>query len=332
MKRRDVLAAVLALGVQPASAQEPGRTYRVGLFISGPEPAMRGYLDAIRERLAQHGFVEGRNLQAAWKATANFNPVTDLEQARTLLASKPDAMLTFGTGVTRVVQQATQSVPIVFTFVGDAVAYGVVKEERRPGGNTTGVSMLQRDTNVKRLELLRELLPHAKRVAVVGYFGGGVDFAFHANEPHLRQAAERLGFELIMEPGWSEVGGFVPAMKQAAARGAEAIFVLHPLAILGYRFGGEDVVRAASEQRIPTVFFESELVAMGGLISYGASLVEEARRAADQLARVLKGAKAGELAVDQASRFELVVNMKTAKALGLTVPQSILIRADRVIE
>jgi putative ABC transport system substrate-binding protein len=120
-------------------------------------------------------------------------------------------------------------------------------------------------------------------------------------------------------------------MDRAARRGAEAFYIFHPLATRGLEWGGEDVVKFANERRIPAIFQESELVEMGGLLSYGPSLVDEVRRSADQLARVLKGAKAGELAVDQASRFELAVNLKTAKALGLTIPPSVLARADKVI-
>lgn len=334
MKRRDAAIALLALGGSPlvCLAQQPGRTYRIGVVLSGPEAAMQRYLVALRERMAQHGFVEGRNLRISLGVTP---PIEDqqLEAARMLLASKPDALFTFDAPQTLGVQRLKTQIPIVFTFVGDPVAYGIVKQLRHPGGNTTGASMQERETKIKRLELLRDLLPGAKRVGVVGYFmRSSRDVAFQANEPAFRSAAASLGFELLDEPGWSHTEGITGAMDRAARRGAEAFYIFHSLSIQGLEWGGQDVVRFANERRIPAIFQESELVEMGGLLSYGPSLVDEVRRSADQLVRVLKGAKAGELAIDQATRFEIAVNVKSAKALGLALPASVLQRADRVVQ
>jgi len=334
MNRRDVALSLLALGAAPlvCLAQQPGRDYRIGVLLSGPEPQMRRYLDALRERLAQHGFAEGRNLRITWVVNYDFQEQT-IEAARTLLASVPDAFFTFTPAQTLGVHRLKAQTPIVFTFVGDPVAYGIVKDIRRPGGNTTGASMRERETTTKRLELLRDLLPRAKRVGLVGYFlYTARDVAYLANESALRAAASSLGFELIEEPGATQGLGIIPAMERAARRGAEAFYVFHPLATQGFQWGGEDVVKFANQRRIPAIFQESELVEMGGLLSYGPSLVDEVRRSADQLARVLKGAKAGELAVDQASRFELIVNLKTARAIGLTTLHSVMPRADRLIE
>jgi putative ABC transport system substrate-binding protein len=313
-------------------AQQPGRNYRIGVLLSGPEPHMRRYLDALRERLALHGFVEGRNLRITWVAAGDTQNEA-FEGARTLLASAPDAFFTFGAAQTLGAQRLKAGAPIIFTFVGDPVAYGIVKEIRRPGGNTTGASMRERETTTKRLELLRDLLPRAKRIGLVGYFlYTSRDIAYLANEPALRAAAASLGFELIEEPGATQAEGIVPAMERAARRGAEAFYIFQPLVIRRFDWGGEEVIKFANERRIPAIFQELEMVEMGGLLSYGPSLVDEVRRSADQLVRVLNGAKAGELAVDQASRFELTVNLKTARAIGLTSLHAVMPRADRVIE
>ncbi len=332
VERRRLLIATGALLAAPRLlAQQRGRSYRVGVILSGPESAMQRYLNELRTRLARHGFDEGRNLEVILRR-GTYSPDADQEIMRALLASTPDALFTFTTFFTRIAQSLNSQVPIVFTFVGDAVAYGLVNEIRRPGGNTTGASTQQREVKLKRLEILRELLPDARRVAIVGYFEGTSDLLFNTHEAALHQAATRLGFELLMEPGWRlKAGGFVPALQRAVDRGAEAFYLFHPLAVSGFIFGGEDVIKFANERRMPTIFEDSELVEMGGMLSYGTSLVDEVRRSADQLARVLNGASAGELPVDMASRFELGVNMRTARALGIAIPQSILLRADPVI-
>jgi putative ABC transport system substrate-binding protein len=293
---------------------------------------MRRYLDALRERLAEHGFVAGRNLRILLGVATDAQNES-FEGARTLLASTPDALFTFGAGQTLGAQRHKSRTPIVFTFVGDPVAYGIVKEIRHPGGNATGASMRERETTTKRLELLRDLLPRAKRIGLVGYFiYTSRDVAYLANESALRAAAVSLGFELLEEPGATQGEGIIPAMERAARRGAEAFYIFQRFATRGFDWGGEDIVKFANQRRIPAIFPESEFVEMGGLLSYGPSLVDEVRRSADQLARVLKGAEAGELAVDQASRLELVVNLKTARAIGLTSLQTVMPRVDRVIE
>ena len=333
MRRRAFLAggaAALGLARFPALAQQAGRAYRLAVILPGPVQGMARYHAATLERLAQHGFVAGRNLVLELRPTT-YNRPHDLEQVRALLANKPDALLTYGTFITRVAQELTAETPIVFTFVGDAVAYGVVRSEGRPGGNVTGVSMSGLEVNRKRLELLRELLPRARRIAVVAVFGGR-DILFDANQPVLRASAARLDLELIEEIGWTTPGGFVPAIDRAARRGAEGLLVLSSQAGMGFGYGGQDLAQATIAHRLPAIFLEAEMVEMGGLISYGVRLEDEARRAADLLAKVLAGSKAGDLSVDQATRFELAVNTKTARAIGIEIPRSILLRAERVIE
>ncbi len=332
--RRRLLAAAATAAVAPRLllANEAGREYRVAVFFPGPLREMGRFDKVVLDRLARLGFVAGRNLRIATRGSA-YNKPGDIEQVRALLAGKPDAFLTFGTYPTLMVRDLAAGIPIVFTFVGDPVAYGIVSNETHPGGNVTGVSMSGREINRKRLELLRELVPNGRKMALVATFGGaGGDVVYRQNLPLLRETAARLGFEFMEEIGWSGAGGFVPAVDAAVRRGADALFVLMSLAGTGYFFGGKDIVQATLVRRVPAVFQEAEVVDMGGLASYGVNLDHEASRAADMLARVLVGAKAGDLPIDKASRFELAVNLKTARAIGVEIPRSILLRADRVVE
>ncbi len=283
-------------------------------------------MDAFRERLQQLGFVEGRNLQIV-EGFQPVDPAALRDNVQQLIRARPDVILSFGSTNSLMVSAEAGRIPVVFTIVGDAVAYGLVKELRHPGGNVTGVSVRQRENALKRLELLREMLPRAKRIVVAGFLQ---DVTYRANETLYRDTAARLGFELVNADG--NAGPLARTTTAAVQQGADAIFIFHPISLVTPPPVAEDILRLATERRIPVFVAESELVAQGGLLSYGPVFVDETRRAADMVARVLMGANAGDLAVDQTSRFEVVVNLKTAKSLGIVVPQSILLRADRVIE
>jgi putative ABC transport system substrate-binding protein len=319
-----LLAAGAMLAAPLAHAQKAGRKYRVGVLLASG-PRMERYRAALVERLAGHGFVEGRNLEIdARGASGNFSD--DREYVRRMVAAGADAILAFSTRATEAAIAASKSVPIVFVWVPDPVVAGIVKSYARPGGNTSGVSNRLGELLHKRLELARELLPRAKRVAVVG-----VSFTdeFAALAPELRKTAARLGIDLL-EFVTADRIGWDATINSARGFGAE---VLVPFASFADSpVTGELIVEAANRQRIPVIFADAEMVERGGLISWGTSLVDDVRRAADLLARVLKGTKPADLPVDQASRFEMVVNLKTAKAIGLAVPRSVLLRADRVIE
>lgn len=325
LRRRDFLLATGALLATPlARAQLPGRKYRVGVLLASG-PGMERYRDALRERLASHGFVEGRNLHIDARGSAGtFSD--DREYIRAIVAAKADAVFTFSANATEAATAASKSVPIVFAWVPDPVLSGIVKSYARPGGNATGVSSRFGELLHKRLELARELLPKAKRVAVVG--NTYVD-TFTALAPELRKTAAQLGIELL-ELVSGHRGGWDMALNGAINAGAEALvpfawFADSPVT-------GDRIVEMSNRLRIPAIFADAEMVDRGGLISWGTNLVDDVRRGADMLARVLKGAKPADLPVDQAARFEMVVNLRTAKAIGLAVPQAVLLRADRVIE
>jgi putative ABC transport system substrate-binding protein len=327
MKRRALLvggAASAALAATRVLAQHPGRNYRIGVLFPFPD-SVEKYLPVLRERLATHGFTEGRNLSIASRYA-----LTNADAAPELIELKPDAIFTFTAAATQVALAATNSVPIVFTAVADPVASGIVKDYARPGGNATGVSNRDFELAVKRLELIRELLPAAKRVAVAA-----ADVFGPFEESFLRLAkapAERLGIELVRAEAGGEGGSWSYTMQASVNAGAHAVLILTPFSLVARRFIVDEAVRSVAEWRIPAVFADVGAVEIGGLMSYATDPIDDLRRGADLLARILRGEKPANLPVDQAARFELAINLKTARSLGLKIPQSLLVRADRVIE
>ena len=283
------LVAATLLTSLSLHAQQLERIYRVGVFFYGGSAEMAPHRNAVRERLAAHGFVEGGNLQMTWRSGIGVRQ-DDRDTASALAAARPDAVLTFSSVLTQAMQWTTKSVPIVFTDVSDPIADGIVKDYARPGGNTTGVSTRHRELLAKRMEILRGLAPGARRVAFVHPYS--TDQSLEAALPFVRKVAVELNFELIEVP-WH-------------------------------------LIREVEEKRADAVIAYS--VTRGALASYGTDPIEDTRLGADQLARVLKGAEPGVLPVGQISRFTLAINLKTARAIGLKVPSSVLIRANQVIE
>jgi putative ABC transport system substrate-binding protein len=324
MKRRALLvggAAGVALAAASGLAQ---RRYRIGV-IAPFSTLGSPYRAALRAQLAKHGFVEGQNVTIDARHSEP-GPQSALAVAAQLVASKPDAIMALTTQPASGAMAATTSIPIVFAWVGDPVRSQLVRDLARPGGNVTGVTNRFFELAAKRIELLRELLPAAKRVAVVsGYFDPILEMAMQSAQ----SAADRLGFELIRVSGGMHWERVIPAAAEARA---QAAMVMTPFAVFGMTTSAALVVRGAMEQRLPAVYSDVESVELGGLLSYATSLSEDVRRAADLLARILKGEKPAVLPIDQAARFELGLNLKTARGLGLRIPPSILARADRVIE
>lgn len=320
--RRTFLLVAGGLLVTPVIAQESSRIYTVGVLFGGGEEPMAMYRAGLVERLAKHGFVEHRNLRLEARTGGTGD---DRARVRELVALKPDALMTCLTRGTLAAKEVAASIPIVFAWVADPVAAGFVQSYARPGGNISGVTSRYGELLIKRLELARELLPQARRIAVISDSPG----AYPPFAPRLQQAAAQLGVELMERNIFFDWGTSVEEVKAA---GADALVPFQMFVATGMRMSGEAVVAASLKHRMPVIFSGVEMVEAGGLMSYGTNLVEDVRRAADILARVLKGANPATIPVDQASRFELVVNLKTAKALGLTIPRSILLRADRVIE
>lgn len=294
--------------------------------MSVPDAYNAPYRAALKQRLAALGFVEGTNL-AIDVGVSSQGFTYDIERLTKLFNGKPDAIFAMTTGLAQVALTDSRAAPVVFAWVPDPMTSGLVKSYARPGGNVTGVSSRFHDVAIKRLQLLRELLPAAKRVALAGpMYLPDVEAA----TARLREVSGSLGFAL--EEVNTGASAEISAIESAIRGGAQAVLPLKVYTAIGQQITAELLVRLSAEQRIPVIYAESELVEAGGLMSYGTNLLDEVRRAADMLAQVLRGAKPAELPVDQASRFELVVNLKTARSIGVRIPQSILVRADRVIE
>jgi putative ABC transport system substrate-binding protein len=336
MRRRDALAAMLSLGAAAslvACEQQTGRTeraaktWRVGLLLAGlTEAAVANQRRVIVERLERHGFVEGRNVRVEMRR-GGYSRTEDAEIARTLVASQPDVILVDTSSLATRTHAATSTIPIVFTGVADPVGAGLIKDFARPGGNATGVHFSQLEIGAKRLELLRELLPGARRVMVARYLAGEEFDTL----PHLRNAAARLGFEIVeISATWSS--GFAAPPTSSAYGKPDAIYSGEPWIIYGVEQTADQIIRYAAELRIPSLFWEAEAADRGATVAYGVNLTMELRRAADQLARVLKGASPDELPVDTSTEYELVVNKKAAAVLGIAIPASIIARANRVID
>lgn len=324
MKRRIFLlgtAAAAALATSRAPAQ---KVFRLGLFIPMPSQAGASYLALVREQLKAEGFVEGRNLIIDARFVA-YESRPNIDVARELIALRPDAVLACSTLVTQALQAASATVPIVFAWVGDPVASGLVKDYAKPGTNATGVTNRFFELTAKRVELARELLPAAKRIAVIS---GVFDATLEVAMKHAEQAARRVSLELFRVATGMNWPDAIPAAARGGAHGA---VVMTPFHIFGMGPSAERFVRSAAEHRMPAIYAESDTVTMGGLLSYSTNWKDDLRRAAGLAARIFRGEKTADLPVDQASRFELVLNLKTARELALPLPKPLLARADRVI-
>lgn len=328
MNRREVLLATAAATLMPARAfaQPAGRKFRVLALHSAPIRS-GPYHDALKERLATHGFIEGKNLvlEAPLLAITGFSFMR--QDLAKVLKQTPDALFTFTPRITDSALAEAPNVPLVFVWVDDPVKAGLVKDYSRPGGKATGVTNRFAEVAGKRLEFLRELAPTIRRVAVVGptYQPEG-----EAALATMRPIAQRLAFELIEV---AASGSQLTLEIQHAIRGgAEAVLPLLIFSALGWRGTGEEVVRLCAAHRVPAIFAESEMVEVGALASYGTNLLDDVRRGAGMLAKILRGAKPADIPIDQASQFELALNLKTAREMKMRVPQPIILRADRVIE
>jgi putative ABC transport system substrate-binding protein len=333
MKRRDALTGMLSLAAAVplgACEQQTGhtrQTWRVGLLLAGfTEAAVASQRRVIVERLERHGFVEGRNLRVEVRR-GGWSRDEDADIVRALVASQPHVILVDTSRLASRMREATGTIPIVFTGVGDPIGTGLIKDFARPGGNATGVHFSQLEIGAKRLELLRELLPGARRVMVARYLASGEFDTL----PHLRDAASRLGLEIVeISADWAQ--GFTAPPRSSVYGTPDAIYSGETWMIYGAEHVVDQIIRFAAEQRIPSLFWEAEAAERGATLAYGVNMTRELARAGDQLARVLKGAKPGELPVDTSTEYELVVNKKAAAALGIAIPVSILTRANRVIE
>jgi len=307
-----------------AEGQATG-TSKVGLLFlgaAGIDSTERSGI-AVREGLRELGWIENQNIHFQHRYAGGIRGRLD-QLAGELVQNKVDVIVTIGTEATRAARRASSSLPIVMAGVGDPVRAGFVPSLSRPGGNTTGVSLLNQELWPKRLELIKEIVPAAKRVAVVS-----TPDPQHAESFKLLvKAAPRLGLEL-RNFVVSGRGDLDRAFTDIGRGRADAVLVQPSPEIEDMR---DRIAQLAERERLPSMFAFKQNAEAGGLMSYGADLYGVQRRAAIYVDKILKGAKPADLPVEQPTKFELVINLKTAKALGLPIPPSVLGRADQVIQ
>ena len=322
ISRRAFIGEVVGTLAFPlAAAAQAGRIPRIGVMYAGSAPNPGA--EALRRGLADLGWVEGQNLLIEWRY-AEGRPERYPALMEELIRLKVDILVAGGgTAGAQVAKRATSTIPIVLPVIGDPVAAGLVSSLARPGGNVTGLSMQNTEISAKRVELLREVLPTVERVAVLR------DPAAPPADVNATQVAARslgLRLQLLSVGRRGELHG---AFQTVMRSGAEALIVL---ASGFFNTQRRQLVDLAAQHRLVTVWEHRDFAEAGGLMSYGPNLVDMNRRAAKYVDRILKGAKPADLPVEQPTVFELVVNMKTAKTLALTIPPSVLARADEVIE
>jgi putative ABC transport system substrate-binding protein len=320
------LVAVVMATLLAAHAQ-PGRAPRIGvlLYVTAPPPGQSNpYLEAFRGGLRDLGHVEGQTVLVEYR-WAGGSDQRAAELAAELVRLGVSVIVSTGTPATQMASRATTTIPIVMTAVGDPIGSGIVSNLARPGGNVTGLSLLDADLDAKRIELLKEAVPGLTRIAILWSPNdpgmmlafGRVEVASHA----LRLALQSLA---VREAG--ELQGIVQAAAggrpQALLVTAQPFTIRHQAQILG----------VASSLRLPAMYTDRRFVDAGGLMAYGPSLADVYRRAATYVDRILKGTRPADLPVEQPTRFELVVNLRAARLLGLTIPPAFLARVDQVIE
>ncbi len=328
MDRRDTVLALLALGAAPfaAEAQQAAKIARIG-YLAGDLATAAHLPEAFRQGLRDLGYVEGRNLVIEYRsAEGKFERFPAL--AAELVALKVDVIVAPLTPAALAAKQATRTLPIVFTTAADPVTSGLVTNLARPGGNVTGLSILAPELIGKRLELLTQAVPGVNRVAVLrqpNAFG-------ERTEKDILTAAEVAARALGVRLHFVEARGpddFDGAFSEMTRARAGALTVLSTTMFIIER---RRLVDLEAKNRLPAVYPLREAVDAGGLMAYGPNLADLYRRAATYVDKILKGAKPGDLPVEQPAKFELIINLKTAKDLGLTISQSVLARADEVIQ
>jgi putative tryptophan/tyrosine transport system substrate-binding protein len=313
---------LLAVGVK-AEAQQPARIPRIGILIPGSASLYSARLEALRQRLRELGYVEGKNIVIEYRyADGKLDRLPDL--AAELVRLKVDVIVTTGPA-NSAAMKASATVPIVFASAGDPVGAGLVSSLARPGGNLTGLSLMSPDLDGKRLELLKEAFPKVARVAFLWQSRGP-----RGNEPltGLEAAAKAIGVKLQS----LEVRGladFESVFARAKKDGAQAL-ITSPNSLISTH--QREVLDFAAKNRLPAMYPTSEYVEAGGLMSYAPNVTDLFRRAADYVDKVLKGVKPADIPVEQPMKFEFIVNLKTARQIGVTIPPTVLARADRVIK
>jgi putative ABC transport system substrate-binding protein len=324
-RREFVILVIGAVGLsQPLAAQQSRKLPRIGILLPGTPASFSLRAKAFLEGLGALGYIEDRTIAIDWKwGQDQGDALSGLAQE--LVRNNVDVIVTGGTAAAKALKDATRTIPIVMAIIGDPVAAGLVDSLAQPGGNATGFSIIAPELGGKRLELLKEIVPGMTSVAVL----------LNSKNPQsqielreMRIAAQAMSLQLHPTEISSEAG-LDDAFTTLKNTASQSLIVLTDPILFSQR---KRIVDLASSTRLPAVYFFQGFPEAGGLMSYGPSDFDLFRRAAGYVDRILKGAKPSDLPVQQPTKFDLVVNLKTAKTLGLVIPESFLLRADKVIE
>jgi len=319
-----IISLGILLGSLAAQAQQTGNVYRIGFLGNSTAALEANLVGPFREGLRDLGYVEGRNVLIEYRwAEGKYDRFPTL--IGELLALKVAVIVTAGTPATLAVKKATTSVPLVMTAVGDPVGTGIVPSLSHPGGNITGLTAISTEMDAKRLELLREVVPSVSYIALLWNAGSPLQVLA---EKQVQAAAQVLRMR-VLSLGVKTEEEIKSALAVMARERLDALLVLADRLLLHHRVL---IMDFATRHRLPGVHAYRELVEAGGLMSFGPSYADMHKRAAYFVDRILKGAKPGDLPVERPRTFELVINLKVAKALGLTIPQSVLLRGTEIIQ
>ena len=315
------LTALFSALCSSAEAQQMGKVPQIGFLSTAAHSSLSSRLEAFRQGLRELGFIEGKNIAIEYRS-AEGKPDRLPGLAAELVRLKVDCIVTAGETPTHAAKQATSTIPIIMTTVGDPVGLGFVASLARPGGNITGLSTYSTDLAGKRLELLKETIPKLSRVAIVS------DPRSLAAEVKATEAAARLLKVQLIFLEVQNLDDLENAFRSIAKSRVDAI-------VIGtggfFNTNQTRLVELAAKHRLPGMYIEQEFVVAGGLMTYATSIPDLYRRSATYVDKILKGAKPADLPVEQPIKFEFIINLKAAKQIGLTIPPNVLVRADRVI-
>jgi putative ABC transport system substrate-binding protein len=327
MKKKFMFLALCSMLLAPCSsvdAQQPGKIFRIGFLDSSSATGSAVLVDTFRQELSKLGWIEGKNLTIEYRYTENKGIERLPELATDLVRLKVDLILATDTPSASAAKNATANIPIVMANPGDPVGAGLVASLARPGGNVTGLSSLQFELDTKRLEILKDAVPKLVRVGLLQTL-----IVNELQMKELRPAALALNLKLEEIGIKPDPNGFESAFQTAKQKQVGAIMTRSTRRFFGER---KRIVELAVKYRLPAIYPQDEFVEAGGLMSYGADYVDLYRRAAVYVDKILKGAKPADLPVQQATKFEFVINLKAAKQIGLTLSPEFLSRANRVMK
>ena len=325
--------SALALGAMlfalslPADAQQAGKVFRIGFLDPSSASGSAVLVDAFRQEMGKLGWIEGKNITIEYRFGENKGPERLPALAAELVRLEVDLIVATGDGPTLAAKGATSTIPIVMTTASDPVALGLVASLARPGGNVTGNSSLETELNSKRLEILKDTVPKLTRVGLLRGSAAGIITDVRGKE--VRAAAVALKLKLEEIDNQFDAKGLEIAFQTAKQKQVNAIMTFATRSFFAER---KRIVELAAKYWLPAIYPQKEFVEGGGLMSYGADRTDLYRRAAVYVDKILKGAKPADLPVQQATKFEFVINLKAAKQIGLTIPPDVLARADRVIK